>query len=746
MKKILLLISCFFLVLQTSQSVFAEGWRKAASYSREALYGIYFTSESVGYCVGGDNTSPYVAVIYKTTDGGVNWKEVYREDNIKQLNKVQFINDKIGFAAGAGANLLKTTDAGLSWTKIPVTGTTTDLTGIYFSDEQTGSILSNSGVLRTTDGGKNWTSTLALTNATTYDMNFWSPTHGAIIGKSVGDTYYTKDGITWTKAAPAPLTGAYTKSDLHSIYGVNDSSIYAAGWGSLATGQPTIIVKSTDGGATWTQYVASDNNKTWDYLYGVSFKDKDNGIAIGGSSRATLAVKTTDGGATWNQINVPIGGSARCMFSLGNSVWIGTDDGIIASSKDFGNSWTLQPGIPSINVNSIQYPAGKVVYAAGDDGAFLKSTDNGKTWTTKYIRVNNISPNIQSIYFVNENLGFAAHSYRRVCKTTDGGETWKEILPDTNNVGVYSYGLYFFNELNGVVVGKTATKVDVIYRTTDGGTTWDVKNNIFKANLKAVAFGSESNGVIVGEGLKACFTTDGGKTWTASTFNGVPSTKATANLTKVTFLDQKTAVAVGTAIVVKTTDGGATWNYVDIPGSVENLAGVAFKDALHGWATGSKNTSPKWSCVYQTSDGGNTWTNVADTTVMDYNAFIIDVACDANDNLWVTGLNGEIYTNSKVSAVAKETKALPASFELSQNYPNPFNPSTIIEYSLPKMSNVVLNVYDALGKCVKTLVNEKQNAGNYSVDFNASDLSSGLYFYSLKVDGRIVTKKMSLIK
>ncbi|MHC1737623.1 MAG: T9SS type A sorting domain-containing protein [Ignavibacteriaceae bacterium] len=86
------------------------------------------------------------------------------------------------------------------------------------------------------------------------------------------------------------------------------------------------------------------------------------------------------------------------------------------------------------------------------------------------------------------------------------------------------------------------------------------------------------------------------------------------------------------------------------------------------------------------------------------------------------------------------------SFELSQNYPNPFNPSTTISYRMATAQNVTLKIFDVLGNEVATLVNEVQNAGNYSVEFDASTLSSGIYMYRLSAGNIIQTKKMSLLK
>lgn len=89
---------------------------------------------------------------------------------------------------------------------------------------------------------------------------------------------------------------------------------------------------------------------------------------------------------------------------------------------------------------------------------------------------------------------------------------------------------------------------------------------------------------------------------------------------------------------------------------------------------------------------------------------------------------------------------VPKNYELTQNYPNPFNPSTTIEYSIPKDAAVSLKIYDVLGKEVATLVNDQKSAGTYILNWNASNFSSGLYFYRLTAGEFTETKKMFLVK
>jgi len=112
---------------------------------------------------------------------------------------------------------------------------------------------------------------------------------------------------------------------------------------------------------------------------------------------------------------------------------------------------------------------------------------------------------------------------------------------------------------------------------------------------------------------------------------------------------------------------------------------------------------------------------------------------------WNFGENFAVNIVDNPTSVKQELISL-AEFVLEQNYPNPFNPSTKINYSIPDEGFVSLKFYDVLGEEIETLVNEYQSAGTYEVEFNDSDLSSGIYYYSLQYNNFIETKKMLLLK
>jgi hypothetical protein len=128
------------------------------------------------------------------------------------------------------------------------------------------------------------------------------------------------------------------------------------------------------------------------------------------------------------------------------------------------------------------------------------------------------------------------------------------------------------------------------------------------------------------------------------------------------------------------------------------------------------------------------------------------ISIDKNTGLGVvigsTGaanLTGLCFSFTSAQGIS-DVRNIPASFNLMQNYPNPFNPSTLIRYSIPKDGLVKLNVYNSLGQKVAELVNRPMVAGNYEVNFNASNLSSGVYFYELSSNNNTIVKKLMLIK
>ena len=132
-------------------------------------------------------------------------------------------------------------------------------------------------------------------------------------------------------------------------------------------------------------------------------------------------------------------------------------------------------------------------------------------------------------------------------------------------------------------------------------------------------------------------------------------------------------------------------------------------------------------------------------------SYLGDLDDDGDQDIFVgiyEQVSNEVWFNNAITSVNNETftEITPKSVHLFQNFPNPFNPSTKIRYSITDGGFVSLKVYDVLGNETVVLVNEEKSAGNYQVDFNASALSSGIYFYIMTAGNHTMIKKMIFMK
>ena len=128
---------------------------------------------------------------------------------------------------------------------------------------------------------------------------------------------------------------------------------------------------------------------------------------------------------------------------------------------------------------------------------------------------------------------------------------------------------------------------------------------------------------------------------------------------------------------------------------------------------------------------------------------VSNVAVNKQLNLIYAGTaDGKIYkyVPEGATGINNQKSDIPKDYQLYQNYPNPFNPTTKIKFALPYASLVTVKVYDLLGREIKTLLNETKQPGNYEVNFDASRLASGVYFYSIKANNFNSVKKMVFIK
>jgi uncharacterized delta-60 repeat protein len=186
----------------------------------------------------------------------------------------------------------------------------------------------------------------------------------------------------------------------------------------------------------------------------------------------------------------------------------------------------------------------------------------------------------------------------------------------------------------------------------------------------------------------------------------------------------------------------ATSVKADLKGDIY-VTGYSFDlDTKENYATIKYNSSgeEQWTEIYNGASNGS---DIASS-----------LFSDINDNIYVTGYcydgpNSVDYVTIKYSqtvGINQIVNSVANAFELKQNYPNPFNPVTKINYELPITNYVSLKIFDISGKIVFILVNQVQTQGSYEVSFDASNLTSGIYFYKLQTNSFSATKKMLLVK
>ena len=235
----------------------------------------------------------------------------------------------------------------------------------------------------------------------------------------------------------------------------------------------------------------------------------------------------------------------------------------------------------------------------------------------------------------------------------------------------------------------------------------------------------------------------------APTVGPVTSTQADAPSLGRFALRQGTAASAPNLVI----DGiyvETSWNNNVLPVELSSFTSVINKrDVTLNWATSTETNNSGFEIERSVLNGswskignvaGNGTTNSAssysftDRNLASGNYSYRLKQIDFNGNFEYFNLNNEVNIG------------IPAQFELSQNYPNPFNPSTSINFDLPTDGKVSIRLFDMSGKEVAVLVNEVKTAGYYSVNFNASSLSSGVYFYNITADNFTATKKMMLVK
>lgn len=416
------------------------------------------------------------------------------------------------------------------------------------------------------------------------------------------------------------------QNQLYKIRMVNTSVGYAIGIEG-------VIMKTTDGGATWkgvvTEYPVtplatnefldlSFTSATVGYVAGIDetlFKTMDGGntwqkITINGSMSDILTVhftsdetgyigfqngkiyKTTNGGVSWSLQSSGVTTEIRAIrFVDASTGWFISTAGVVKKTTDGGGTWTTQNSGTTISFISASFISASKGWLTDGSSIFV-TTNGGSSWAVQ----TNTNSFISEIHFTDANNGWISRKYglNSVYRTSDGGATW---TPQFNTGNADLFSVHFINSSLGVACGSA----NQIFRTTNGGTNWTSVNAYVSGDhLYAIHFNSSTgDGWCGGTSGRINKSSNGGETWTTQT------TGISTNILGIYAISGSTAWITGSAgKIVATTNGGTTWT-AQTSGVTSQLWDIKFNTASNGLCVGDAGV------ILKTTNGGATWSAVS---------------------------------------------------------------------------------------------------------------------------------------
>ncbi len=398
-------------------------------------------------------------------------------------------------------------------------------------------------------------------------------------------------------------------------------------------------------------------------------------------------------------------------------------------SLQAGAQWIAQNSGTNQNLYDIEFLNDKTGWAVGDAGVVIKTTDGGNTW----VNIPNPSPmycpNLWSVLPLDSNIVFVTSGKDLIMKSTNGGINW-DILNFCQSCNSSMPGITFLNKDTGWFLGSYK-----VLRTYDGGITLDSFYAPWFENTD-IYFKDINTGVFCGTG-RAFKSIDGGENW----FDTNVPVIAYHVFMKLGHYENNLWLAGGGSPVFRSTDFGDTW-YNITPGRQIGSYGLHFVNDSTGFIGRSRQN------LIKTTDGGFNWqVQQTDTT---HNNLITSLSF-VNDSVgWYCGTSGKIYKTTTggqwLTNIELNSAEVPEAFELQQNYPNPFNNSTEIGFSIKNHGHYRLEVFDVLGQYADIIFDRVILPGVYSVSYEASNLSSGVYFYRLYSDELYKARKFVILK
>jgi len=380
----------------------------------------------------------------------------------------------------------------------------------------------------------------------------------------------------------------------------------------------------------------------------------------------------------------------------------------------------------------------------------LKTTNGGFNWftLTNYIYYYDM----QKIDSITMYLVGVRNTNFRIQRTFDRGQTWDSVSIASD--GGYT-GLSFVNRDTGWISGANSSSYHCIWKTTNGGVTLIQQTDTTGVG-KIFFLKNKVNGEYYGWHYDYSFgdytfwkTTNSGNNW-------FKITRPSQYCSYLEFYNDNTGWHSGGSHIYKTTNGGLNWIMQILP-SGNGIQSQIFKfriinlDTIYGGGGYKFLPSNRGiGLIWKTTNGGINWGYQQPDTNF-YNGIYNAIDFLNSFTGWAYEGNGIHTTNGGGPIIFTDIHSInseiPNSYVLYQNYPNPFNQFTIINYQCTIKSNIKLKVFDITGKEVAILVNGIKLAGNYEIRFNGTKMGSGIYFYSLIANDKIIdTKKLIMIK
>lgn len=565
--------------------------------------------------------SAAVAFMPRPANAAPAW-ELILDRPTPNFNGIDFVSDDEGWMT-AGAGLLHTTDGGATWTE----AAKISVGVVDFADTDHGWAAGLSGAIyATTDGGVTWERQDSGTNVHIYDVAAISPTEAWAVGRGIGFSdvvdfnppgtflHTTDGGATW-REVDRPEDSEFTEIEFSGDHG------WALGWrcpvdpeyGYCTGDGRTILLRTTDGGATWNESEPGDLSR-------LVFVDANHGWATGRECAtlelcSAVAHRTSDGGRTWEQAAIPaLEGIHALAFRNTQQGWLLGEHCEafpcpvqVWSTADGGVTWHRAGELPQGRFQSTRALgiASDALIAAGFNTA-LRSTDGGASWK----EMEHPALAFNDIDFADANNGYGLHR-GILYSTRDAGRSWASLGHLPGEV----FRVLFLNRDLGFAAGAICCEGDIaqfeIYRTTDGAATWQRVHHTraFSSTFVHDAeFADDDHGWFALDG-GFVFTEDGGATWRDEPLRTLGDNIIDADLADAS---HAWAVVPPRAFgqidnrLARTENAGRTWEIVT-PEGLNQLTRVEFVDAQHGWLLARVCEEICAQELQATTDGGETW-------------------------------------------------------------------------------------------------------------------------------------------